>query len=56
MKKVISITDLFGNPVDLSIFDIIHIGTNDVLVRFKKYGFVQRFAPCDGYTVIITEE
>jgi len=56
MKKIVSITDLFGDPVDLSIYDIIHIGTDYVVVKFKKHGFVQRFASCDGYTVIIREE
>lgn len=54
-KKVTSIKTLFGDELPLDKMEIIHIGKDSVLAKFKGYGFIKNYSPCDGYTVTIEE-
>jgi hypothetical protein len=51
MKKVKSITDLFGNKLNVNEMDILFTGSDYVIAKYKGYGFVNTYAPFDGYTV-----
>lgn len=54
-KKVTSIKNLFGDELPLDKMEIIHIGKDNVLAKFKGYGFIKNYGPWDGYTVTIEE-
>jgi hypothetical protein len=51
MKKVKAIKTLFGENLPIEKMEILFVGTDYVLAKFKGYGFVERYAPCDGYIV-----
>lgn len=52
MRKVLSITNLFGEQIPLDRFNIHFVGENYVIGSFKNSGFVRTFGPWDGYTVV----
>lgn len=54
-KKVTSIKTLFGEELPIDKMEIIHIGKDSVLARYKGYGFIKNYGSCDGYTVTIEE-
>lgn len=51
MKKVKTIKNLFGENLPLEKMEIFFVGADYVLAKYKGYGFMKRYAPCDGYTV-----
>lgn len=52
MKKVISITDMWGNSLPLDKMEVIHADENNCLARYKGFGITKNYRACDGYTVI----
>ena len=54
MYKVIRITNLFGEKVNLDRYNINFVGDGFVLATLKGYGscFMTRFDRSNGYTVI----
>lgn len=50
-KKVKAIKDLYGENLPIEKMDILFIGDNYVIARYKGYGFMKKYAPYDGYTV-----
>ena len=55
MKKVKAIKDLFGENLPIEKMEILCVGADYVLAKYKGYGFMTRYAPCDGYTVEFEE-
>lgn len=53
--KVISITDMWGNPLPIENMEFWFIGKNYAIGHFKGYGFDKRYSSCNGYTVITKE-
>lgn len=53
MKKVISITNIWGEKLPLEKMDIKFIGEDYVIASFKGYSFDKRYSSCDGYKVEI---
>ena len=53
MKKVVSITNIWGEKLPLEKMDIKFIGNDYILASFKGYGFTRRYSSCDGYKVEI---
>ena len=56
MKKVKAITNYEGKKLKLEDMEILFVGADWVLAQYKGYGFMKRYAPCDGYTVEFEEE
>ena len=56
MKKVKGIKNLFGENLDIEKMEILFVGANYVLAKYQGYGFMKKYAPCDGYTVEFEEE
>ena len=56
MKKVKAIKNLFGENLPIEKMEIFFVGTDYVLAKYKGYGFMKSYAPCDGYTVEFEEE
>lgn len=56
MKKVKAIRNLFGENLPLEKMEILFVGTNYVMAKYKGYGFAKTYAPYDGYTVEFEEE
>lgn len=54
-RKVVSITDMWGNPLPIEEMEFWFVGEDFAIGRYKSYGFNKRYANYDGYTVI-TEE
>ena len=53
--RVVKIIDLFGEEVNLEHIEFSFVGKDRAMGRYKGYGFLCGWAPCDGYTVV-TEE
>ena len=53
MKKVISIKTISGEHLPIEKMDILFVGNDYVLAKFKGYGFITNYNKCDGYTVVI---
>ena len=56
MKKVKAIKDLFGENLPTEKMEFLFVGADYVLAKYKGYGFMKRYAPCDGYTIEFEEE
>lgn len=55
MKKVKAIKNLFGENLPIEKMEILFVGVGYVLAKHKGYGFMKRYAPCDGYAVEFEE-
>ena len=55
MKKVLEISDLFGNKVNLNKMEILATGKDWVVAKFVDFGFTKTFSPCDGYKVVFED-
>ena len=53
MKKVISITNIWGEKLPIEKMNIKFVGDDYVIATFKGFGFDKRYSSCDGYTVEI---
>ena len=51
IKKVKAIKDLSGENLPIEKMDILFIGDNYVIAKYKGYGFMNKYASYDGYTV-----
>ena len=52
MKKVIEIRNrIDGEKLPLEKIEILAVGSNWVTAKFKGYGFIKTYGPCDGYEV-----
>lgn len=51
MKKVKAIRNLFGENLPVEKMEILFVGADYVLAKYRGYGFVTRYASCDGYAV-----
>ena len=51
MKKVKAIRNLFGESLPVEKMEILFVGADYVLAKYRGCGFVKRYASCDGYTV-----
>lgn len=51
MKKVKSIKNLFGEKLPLDKMEILHIGADYVVAKYKGYGFINTYGAFDGYTI-----
>jgi hypothetical protein len=54
-RKVVSIVDMWGNPLPIEKMEFWFVGDDYAIGHYKGYGFDKKYASCDGYTVI-TEE
>lgn len=56
MKKTVkSITNLFGEHINLDALDIMFVGNDYVMAKQKGYGFIKMYGPADGYTVEVEQ-
>ena len=53
MKKLISIKDRNGNNLPIDKMDILFVGENYCIAKYKGFGFVKTYSPADGYTVTV---
>ena len=54
-RKVISITDIWGNKLPIEKMEFWFVGEDYAIGHYKGYGFDKKYASYNGYTVI-TEE
>ena len=53
MKKLISITDCNGNNLPIEKMDILFIGENYCIAKYKGFGFVKTYSLANGYAVTV---
>ena len=51
MKELISITDRNGNSLPIEKMDILFVGENYCIAKYKGFGFMKTYSPADGYVV-----
>ena len=56
MKKVKAIKNLLGENLPIEKMEILFVGADYVLAKYKDYGFMKRYAPYDCYTIEFEEE
>lgn len=54
-RKVVSITDLFGNKLPIEKMEFWFVGEDYAIGHYKGYGFDKKYASYDGYTVVTAE-
>lgn len=52
MKKLVSITNTWGETIPLDKLDVLFVGDGYALATHKHSGFLQRYDASNGYTVI----
>ena len=49
--KLISIVDMWGEPLPIEKMEFWFVGKDFAIGHYKGYGFAKRYDKCDGYTV-----
>lgn len=50
--KVVSITDILGNPLPIEKMEFWFVGKDYAIGHYKGYGFDKKYASYDGYKVV----
>lgn len=53
--KQVTVIDRMGNKVNMNNYEILFIGKDYVVCKFKNFGFMQTFSKADCYTVIVED-
>lgn len=51
MKKVKAIRNMCGEYLPIEKMEILFVGADYVMAKYKGFGFTKCYAPYDGYTV-----
>ena len=52
MRKVISITDMWGAKLPIEKMEFWFVGEDYAIGHYKGYGFDKKYTSCNGYTVV----